>query len=194
MSDIEDDIEIQFDIAQRISSLYENLKKEPTANRTRGFLLSKRKSVEELWVDFKANHDNIFRGITKADGAKNHYLASQTFNDAYKIRETMLIKIEEWLQLITPEAATLANIIQIADQHQAPPAAVRQRLPAIKIEPFSGDYTKRMAFKSIFTSLIHSRADVPPIEKFHYLLSFLTGEAARVINHYALTEQWWTVF
>lgn len=34
-----------------------------------------------------------------------------------------------------------------------------------------------MAFKSIFTSLIHSRADVPPIEKFHYLLSFLSDEA-----------------
>lgn len=182
MASYEDSIDLQISSANRIKNLYENFKKEPSANRTRSFLLAKRNSVEEQWLEFKNRHEEIFRTALRIDRAKNAYLAGETYNDVYKIRERMLMRLEEWMLIINGEAQQA-----LVDQ-QMQPAASRQRLPAIKIEAFSGDYTKWRAFKSIFTSLIHSRADVPPIEKFHYLLFFLSGEAARVVNHYALTE------
>lgn len=153
-------------------------------NRTKSCLLTKRNSIDEQWLEFKNRHDVIFKAVPRTDRAKNSYIASETYNEVLKIRERMHMRLEEWTQLIAAGEPQQAPV-----EHNMQPAAPRQRLPAIKIEPFSGDYAKWMAFKSIFISLIHSRADVPPIEKFHYLLSFLTGEAARVVSHYALTEE-----
>lgn len=72
-------------------------------------------------------------GILLTNSGRNY----ETYNDVYKIRERMLMRLQDWMQLITTDEQRQTPV-----QHHIQPAAPRQRLRAIKIEPFSGDYTK----------------------------------------------------
>lgn len=57
------------------------------------------------------------------------------------------------------------------------------KLPTIKIANFDGTYFKWLEFRDTFTSLIHSNNRIESVHKFHYLNSYLEGEAAHVISN-----------
>ncbi|XP_048486343.1 uncharacterized protein LOC125490601 [Plutella xylostella] len=61
------------------------------------------------------------------------------------------------------------------------------KLPIIKISNFDGSYFKWLEFRDTFTSLIHNNNQIKPIHKFHYLNSYLEGEAARVLTNLEVT-------
>ncbi|XP_048483606.1 uncharacterized protein LOC125489951 [Plutella xylostella] len=65
--------------------------------------------------------------------------------------------------------------------HHQPDETLGFKLPIIKIPNFDGTYYKWMEFKETFTSLIHDNEKIKNIHKFHYLNSYLEGEASRVI-------------
>lgn len=44
-----------------------------------------------------------------------------------------------------------------------------------------------MSFRDIYTSLIHHKADLPPVEKFHYLKGCLEGEAKALLDPLKIT-------
>lgn len=56
------------------------------------------------------------------------------------------------------------------------------RLSALNVPTFSGEYNEWATFHDIFTSLIHNNEDVPPVEKFFYLRSAVTGDAQNCIR------------
>ncbi|XP_047546049.1 uncharacterized protein LOC125077958 [Vanessa atalanta] len=69
------------------------------------------------------------------------------------------------------------------------------RLPLINIAKFDGSHLKWMEFRDTFKSLVHENSRISPVNKFHYLLSYLEGEPARTVanlevssNNYA--EAW----
>ncbi|XP_061729175.1 uncharacterized protein LOC133534101 [Cydia pomonella] len=62
------------------------------------------------------------------------------------------------------------------------------RLPVIKIASFDGSYFKWLEFRDTFDSLIHSSDNIKPIHKFHYLNSYLDGEAAQVISNLEVSD------
>ncbi|XP_073963072.1 uncharacterized protein [Choristoneura fumiferana] len=57
------------------------------------------------------------------------------------------------------------------------------KLPQIQISKFDGSYFRWLEFKDTFESLIHSNSRIKPIHKFHYLISYLEGDAARIISN-----------
>lgn len=62
------------------------------------------------------------------------------------------------------------------------------RLPVIKINNFDGTFFKWLEFHDTFSSLIHNNPKIKNIHKFHYLNSYLEGEAARVISNLEVTD------
>lgn len=62
------------------------------------------------------------------------------------------------------------------------------KLPVIKIPTFDGTYFKWLEFKETFISLVHENNSIKNIHKFHYLLSYLEGEAARVLCNLEVTD------
>lgn len=56
------------------------------------------------------------------------------------------------------------------------------RLPKVDLPKFNGSCENWMAFHDIYMSLIHDNQSLSDIQKFHYLLSALSGEAARAIH------------
>ncbi|KAI5631036.1 hypothetical protein NE865_16251 [Phthorimaea operculella] len=57
------------------------------------------------------------------------------------------------------------------------------KLPILKISNFDGTFYKWLEFRDTFTSIIHNSENIEPIHKFHYLNSYLEGEASRVISN-----------
>lgn len=56
------------------------------------------------------------------------------------------------------------------------------KLPTIHLPTFSGRYQEWLGFHDTYTSLIHSSASIPKINKFHYLRASLKDSAALVIQ------------
>ncbi|XP_062703568.1 uncharacterized protein LOC134286023 [Aedes albopictus] len=61
------------------------------------------------------------------------------------------------------------------------------RLPQIKLQCFDGNIDEWLSFRDIYTSLIHHKADLPPVEKFHYLKGCLGGEAKALLDPLKIT-------
>lgn len=57
------------------------------------------------------------------------------------------------------------------------------KLPLIQIAKFNGSYFHWLEFRDTFTSLIHNNDRISSVSKFHYLISYLEGEAARIISN-----------
>lgn len=62
------------------------------------------------------------------------------------------------------------------------------KLPQIQIARFDGSYFRWLEFHDTFSTLIHQNDSIKTIHKFHYLLSYLQGEAARVISNIEVSE------
>lgn len=56
-------------------------------------------------------------------------------------------------------------------------------LPKIQISKYDGSFFSWMQFRDSFTNLIHNNERISDIQKFHYLISYLEGDAARVISN-----------
>ncbi|XP_044251339.1 uncharacterized protein [Drosophila takahashii] len=65
---------------------------------------------------------------------------------------------------------------------------MHNELPKIHIKVFSGDYKEWPALKNIFESTIHSKQHLTAIQKFLYLKTYITGEAADLIRHMPITD------
>lgn len=57
------------------------------------------------------------------------------------------------------------------------------KLPQIQIAKFDGSYFRWLEFRDTFESLIHRNEHITSIQKFHYLMSYLEGDAARIITN-----------
>ncbi|XP_039758296.1 uncharacterized protein LOC120632536 [Pararge aegeria] len=57
------------------------------------------------------------------------------------------------------------------------------KLPLIQVPRFDGSASRWMQFKEMFSSLINENSNILPIYKFHYLVSYLEGDAARVVSN-----------
>jgi len=60
-------------------------------------------------------------------------------------------------------------------------------LPKLSIPKFGGQIDQWQEFKSLYDSLVHNNASLSPVEKFQYLRSHLTSDAALLIANYQLS-------
>lgn len=62
------------------------------------------------------------------------------------------------------------------------------KLPVVKLPTFDGRMEEWKRFSETFQSLIHNNESIPAIQKFQYLATSLTGDAAKIIEAIKLTE------
>ena len=67
--------------------------------------------------------------------------------------------------------------------------SVKVKLPQLSILKFSGNLQDWVTFKDMFLSLLDDSIIIPNIQKFHYLLSAISGDVKRVIQHIPVSEQ-----
>ncbi|XP_037521388.1 uncharacterized protein LOC119398627 [Rhipicephalus sanguineus] len=89
-------------------------------------------------------------------------------------------------------AATQSNI----GSAEAPPGPVstpRYRsvgLPTLQVPTYAGDLRQWQEFWDHYSATIHENTELPPIEKFKYLLTYLPGAAKRAIEGIRLADNY----
>jgi len=62
------------------------------------------------------------------------------------------------------------------------------QLPKILLPQFNGDLQQWCSYRDTFTSLVHENDELSDIERFHYLLSSLSGHALPIVRSIPFTE------
>lgn len=66
--------------------------------------------------------------------------------------------------------------------------SVNLKLPAISLPSFDGKYEEWLPFSESFKGLVHDNKALVTIQKFHYLLSALRGQAFKLLQNLPITE------
>lgn len=76
-----------------------------------------------------------------------------------------------------------------SNSHHCPQSQnVSFKLPQIQVPKFDGSFYRWIQFRDMFISLIHDNDRIQPIHKFHYLSSYLEGDASRVISNLEMSS------
>lgn len=188
----ESNIELQMALCNRIEKTYENLRKERTERRTKGFLTAKRNEFYRYYEQLNANHQQIYNNLTAKLKKESIYITEQQYEKTLDVITNAEIKIEEWLEATIFSGQMSTSSLNNESIPNFVPVNTRTeqlKLPRINIETFTGDYHKWVTFKSLYENLIHKKVELSAVEKFHHLLSNTGGEAKRLISHYSITSE-----
>lgn len=62
------------------------------------------------------------------------------------------------------------------------------RLPKISLPSYGGDLSEWPVFRDRYTALVANRSELANIERFYYLLGYLTGDALNAIKNIPVSE------
>ncbi|XP_051153762.1 uncharacterized protein LOC127277018, partial [Leptopilina boulardi] len=81
-------------------------------------------------------------------------------------------------------ASSRSNIIENENSHNG----IRYPLPKLDLPTFSGGYEEWLGFKDLFQAIIHKDNNIPKVQKFRYLKSYLRESASRIIENIEISE------
>lgn len=103
--------------------------------------------------------------------------------NGYNVEEYLLL--EETVQAITIKLSCVPSMQQVNNNG---PREESIRIPEVQIPKFDGDYLFWKQFYDLFNEMIHKRT-IPNVQKIWYLKSSLSGEAAKLIQHFSLSSE-----
>ncbi|XP_062710724.1 uncharacterized protein LOC115256684 [Aedes albopictus] len=130
-------------------------------------------NVKDLYTEYlDANQDHV----------SWHSAGSETSND---LRDAIKALLETQQAMLDRRHAPPQ---QPAAGGQVPNHEPQVKLPQLNIPVFRGERKAWNSFKDLFVSTIHNREDLKPSVKMQYLLSYLDGEAKRMVNSFPITD------
>ncbi|XP_065075084.1 uncharacterized protein LOC135698867 [Ochlerotatus camptorhynchus] len=138
--------------------------------------------LDELWESFSATMVEIYaHDEFKAEKISLEKERSEFSDRYYEIKSFLMDKIKELQkpQVLEQSFRAGEGTTSVTMEHV--------RLPQIKLHTFSGDIDEWLSFRDLFTSLIHWKADLPDVGKFHYLKGCLQGEPKGLIDPLPIT-------
>lgn len=133
------------------------------ATKNMSELAARLEKVEQLWTDF----DKIQTEIELADETQSEH--RDTFEALYFGMIGRARELRPTQPVVQPQANYMCNNQNV-------------KLPALKLPDFNGDYSKWIQFSDTFKSIIHNNQTLTTTQKFYYLKSCLSGDAARVLD------------
>lgn len=86
------------------------------------------------------------------------------------------------------------GLIRSEDAKQAKSiSSLNVQLPKITLPSFSGNIKQCPEYFDTFNALIHNSSSLTETEKFHYLVSSLSGDALSIIKAFLLTYEHYTI-
>ncbi|XP_077536202.1 uncharacterized protein LOC144148557 [Haemaphysalis longicornis] len=94
---------------------------------------------------------------------------------------------------VQPQSVEVEGVRPAAHPNPPPyvgsrPFTTRVVLPTLQVPHFSGEPREWQGFWDHFEATIHNHPDLPEIEKFKYLRSYLTGDAKRAVEWIRLND------
>nr|XP_043065771.1 uncharacterized protein LOC122321020 [Drosophila bipectinata] len=142
----------------------DNAEYEARYLRAREFLVSAKRSLEPQAPSTSQCNDSMGNGVA------------------------LLQLLQQQQQMLERMAVSDAASTPISNNGVVDAEPMHNELPKIQIKRFAGDYKEWPAFRDIYDSTIHKKRHLSNTQKFHYLKSLLTDEAASLIAHLPITE------
>ncbi|XP_075157800.1 uncharacterized protein LOC142231065 [Haematobia irritans] len=190
MGDIDQLISSQRDIMRTVEELYDRFVARSEITKTRGYLSTLGQELDDLYHQFKYQHDEIVRTSreTALDVSDIPYMVEScfyNFSDQYFLfKGSIMDSMPQNASPASPFSSTFAVTHGQADTT----ATMEAKLPKISLPSFSGDYMEWIPFRDIYLSLVHNNFSLSKVQKFFYLKGTLTGEAAGLIRTISATE------
>jgi len=139
---------------------------------------ARKRDIDSLRTQFLIEQDSIFDlllQLYREDEYKNtHAPLAEILSEKYYF----IMTISDALQDKPNSSSSVCG-----DQNSS-----RIQLPKIQIPSFDGDILLWITFRDTFKLLVHNNKELSNIEKFHYLLSAVTGSASAVIRSVPLSD------
>lgn len=119
------------------------------------------------------NSNNLAEELDERDDIEQLFIGNIAFGQSVIQRSSNVRNEEVNRDLNSSHISTQCSLHH---QHE-----VSFKLPQIQINKFDGTYFRWLEFRDTYISLIHNNERILPIHKFHYLASYLEGDAARII-------------
>ncbi|XP_012542665.2 uncharacterized protein LOC105840305 [Monomorium pharaonis] len=130
-------------------------------------LVARLEKAEALWSEF----DKIQTEIELADDSE----AQAGHRDAFEASYFVVIARARELGQTNPDVQPQTN-------HACNNSNQNVQLPTLKLPEFDGEYSKWMQFSDTFRAIIHNNATLTITQKFYYLRSCLSEDAARALD------------
>lgn len=181
---------MQSSLIEQMTKFVSNTKKTAIPKRTHGYYLSRVNGWHDLWQQFRSNEEKIALIKTEDDLDKTYFS-----EDHYSIQEALYYEfkgelidyVEKFEKLEKAhDPTTSPNSTAQSDTRET--HSTHTNLPRISLPKFSGDYNEWIAYRDLYLSVIHQNTNLENVQKFHYLKTTLSGEAANIIKHISITN------
>lgn len=142
------------------------------------------RSLDSLYSQFIAMWDELL-SIHLLNPQETEFPSQTESNTQSNVKRYYYEACSHFEQLAKPTSSiTDSNVTMNHTCSTAP----RARLPKITLPTFDGRMTNWPFFRDTFTSVIHNDTSLSLIEKFHFLIGSLQGEALAVIKSISIQE------
>lgn len=158
----------------QILILYNMAKNVENDNNVLPLFSARRKDLESLMVDFRLDQDAIMDHLLELG-------RSQVFTEAHVPIETLVTEQYYFIQAIGASLECCKNDV-------SPRIGSHINLPKISLPHFDGNIINWRSFRDTFTSLVHENPNLTNIERFHYLISSVSGTGSAVVRSVPLSD------
>lgn len=157
-------------------------------NQTETELVSYLQVLESDYKDCRRYHSQIHQAEGEEDEA-----ALNTYEKEEMMKEIRTVYRTFWTLLTTrinkiKEKTPKVNETQ-ADTNKSTFFHSDLKLPRVELPAFDGKYEDWIPFYNLFTATVHNNSNLEPVQKLHYLLKSVTGEAHKHIRNLTLTDE-----
>ncbi|XP_015125559.1 uncharacterized protein LOC107047313 [Diachasma alloeum] len=169
----------------------ESLKAESVAGNVNEFtvteLQSKLDMLENHWSMFDALHLKLLTAKDNEEVLDHAYVKEGVYDKClvtYSAARTTFMGLIKGLD----ESIDLSESFRRPSATTQSAQVTQRQLPKISLPTFSGEFSEWTPYKDLFLSMVVGNPSLSTVEKFHYLLTSLTGEAKQLISTLPVTQ------
>ncbi|XP_063990388.1 uncharacterized protein LOC135169371 [Diachasmimorpha longicaudata] len=169
----------------------ENLRAESTSASVRTLtvaeLQSKLDMLENHWALFDSLHLKLLMAKDNEEVLDHAYVKEEVYDKClsmYSAARSTFIGLIKGLD----DSIDLSESFRRPSVAPPPASVAHRQLPKISLPTFSGTFSEWTPYKDLFLSMVVGSSALSTVEKFHYLLTSLTGEPKQLISTLPVTE------
>lgn len=163
-----------------------NFKKLPKTSVTLSRPTGRLSDLRETWSKIQELHNKICLLVTEEEKKTLSYFVKEEFYAAEDVYHDAADHLRETIsKFAIPELPTIHNSTEtIRDTTHG----VSLQLPRIPLPKFTGDHLDWENFRNTFEALVATNDALTNTQKFHYLKSSVTGDAATLISNLKISD------
>ncbi|KMQ87692.1 hypothetical protein RF55_12949 [Lasius niger] len=164
-----------------------NFKKLPKTSVTLSRSTGRLSDLRETWSKIQELHNKICLLVTEEEKKTLSYFVKEEFYAAEDVYHDAADHLRETIsKFAIPELPTIHNNTETSIRDTT--HGVSLQLPRIPLPKFIGDHLDWENFRNTFEALVATNDALTNTQKFHYLKSSVTGDAATLISNLKISD------